>query len=111
RVGDRLGGHLVSGHVDAVTRLLESHASGEGVGMVFGIPEGGEALLVDKGSVCLDGVSLTVIEPGEGRFRVAAVPHTLANTTMHEWSAGRSVNLEYDLVARYLQALAAPYRG
>lgn len=111
RVGDRLGGHFVSGHVDAVVRLLEHERAGDGAEMVFEAPQGGEALLVDKGSVCLDGVSLTVVAPGDGRFRVAVVPHTLANTTMGEWTPGRVVNLEYDLVARYLQGLATPYRG
>jgi riboflavin synthase len=111
RVGDRLGGHLVAGHVDQVIRLLEAHRVGEGAEMVFEIPKGGEAFLVDKGSVCLDGISLTVVEPGSGRFRVAVVPHTLANTTMSQWVPGRMVNLEYDLVARYLQGLASPYFG
>lgn len=111
RVGDRLGGHLVAGHVDAVVRLVETRSVGEGVEMVFEIPEGDEALLVDKGSVCLDGVSLTVVEPREGRFRVAVVPHTLEHTTMSGWVPGRLVNLEYDLVARYVQWLASPYLG
>lgn len=111
RVGERLGGHFVAGHVDAVVRLLRCERAGDGAEMEFGIPPGGEAFLVDKGSVCLDGVSLTVISPGDGRFRVAVVPHTLANTTMGKWVPGRVVNMEYDLVARYLQGLASPYRG
>lgn len=111
RLGDRIGGHLVAGHVDAVVRLLESRSAGEGAEMVFEIPEGGEPLLVDKGSVCLDGVSLTVVDPGGGCFRVAVVPHTLSQTTMSEWMPGRIVNMEYDLVARYLQGLASPYLG
>lgn len=110
RVGDRLGGHFVSGHVDAVTRLEERREVGEDVEMEFTIPEGGGSFLVDKGSVCLDGISLTVVAPRGGRFRVAVVPYTLAATTMALWTRGRLVNVEYDLVARYLQGLVAPYR-
>lgn len=111
RVGDRLGGHFVAGHVDAVTEVVGYETVGGGASIECAIPEGGAAFLVDKGSVCLDGVSLTVVEPGNGVFRVAAVPHTLANTTMRLWAPGRVVNVEYDLIARYVQSLATPYRG
>lgn len=110
-VGDRLGGHFVSGHVDAVARVIEVRPEAIGKTLVVEIPPGGERYFVDKGSVALDGVSLTVVRPVEGRFEVALVPHTLERTTLGRVEAGQRLNVEYDLVARYLEGLLAPYRG
>jgi riboflavin synthase len=109
-LGGRLGGHLVSGHVDAVTRVLEVSEVQGGRTWVVEIPEGCERYFVDKGSVALDGVSLTVVRPQEGRFEVALVPYTLERTTLGRLEAGARLNVEFDLIARYLEGLLAPYR-
>ena len=109
RLGDRLDGHLVQGHVD-------------GLGTVRGAtPEGGSTILevaapahllryvVEKGSITVDGVSLTVAARLPDSFTVALIPHTMAVTTLGPQAVGRAVNLEVDVVAKYVEALAAPY--
>jgi riboflavin synthase len=100
RAGDPIGGHFVMGHVDGVGEFLGS--SGEE--FRFRAPDGGERFLVDKGSITLAGVSLTVVRP-EGRdLWVALIPQTLRETTLSELQPGGSVNVEYDALARYLNA-------
>jgi riboflavin synthase len=105
RVGDALGGHLVSGHVDAVTAVLARRPDGESQRFQFQIPEGYERLIAPKGSVCLDGVSLTVNEVESGRFGVNIIPHTAEKTTFGALGPGARVNLEVDLIARYVARL------
>ncbi len=105
RLGDTLGGHLVSGHVDAVTEVLERRPDGESQRFTFRIPEGYERLIAPKGSVCLDGVSLTVNEVEGGRFGVNIIPHTAERTTFGALGPGDRVNLEVDLIARYVARL------
>ena len=110
RLGDELGGHLVSGHVDGLARVAERRPEGDSQRFVFVVERGLAPFIAPKGSVALDGVSLTVnevsAEPGGGcRFGVNIVPHTAAVTTFGGLEAGRVVNLEIDLVARYLQRL------
>ena len=97
RAGDAIGGHFVSGHVDGVGEFLGS--SGEE--FRFRAPVGGERFLVDKGSIAVAGVSLTVVRPVGLEFSVAVIPHTLSATTFGSLSVGDGVNIEYDVLARY----------
>lgn len=105
RVGDALGGHLVSGHVDGLARLRSRTPHGDAVEMWFDAP--GELLpfIAVKGSVCLDGVSLTVNAVDARGFAVGLIPHTLAVTTLGERAPGDALNLEVDLLARYVARL------
>lgn len=107
RAGDRFGGHMVSGHVDGAIRLLSRIPDGEAERLDFELPAALARFVCRKGSVCLDGVSLTVNEVAQGRFSTCIIPHTLAVTTLGSLAEGHSVNLEVDMVARYLEALAS----
>lgn len=100
-----LGGHLVSGHVDGVGRLAAREPAGRSVRLRFSVPRALARYIARKGSVCVDGVSLTVNEEGAGGFGVNIVPHTLRHTTLGRLKPGDPVNLEVDLVARYLEKL------
>jgi riboflavin synthase alpha subunit len=107
RAGDALGGHLVQGHVDATTRVLAVSRAGDGASLRLEIPEGDAAFLSPKGSVCVQGVSLTVADLGPSWFEMALVPHTLRVTTLGELVAGSEVNVEYDATGKQvLRALA-----
>jgi len=106
RAGDRLGGHFVQGHVDAVAEVLERREANGEVRLAIALPRGYEGQVVEKGSVALDGVSLTVAAAGRGRFEVALIPHTLAVTTLGLRKAGDFVNFEGDILAKYVAALA-----
>ena len=105
RVGDELGGHLVAGHVDGIARILERRHEAESVRFVFEVPEGLQGYIAVKGSVALDGVSLTVNEVSGTRFGVNIIPHTLACTSFDEARPGQRMNLEIDLIARYVARL------
>jgi len=105
RVGDELGGHLVSGHVDGVARIVERRPEAESVRFVFEVPAGLAPFIASKGSVALDGVSLTVNEVSGARFGVNIIPHTLACTNFGEAIPGQQMNLEIDLIARYVARL------
>jgi riboflavin synthase len=105
RVGDALGGHLVSGHVDGLARLRSRSARGDASLMWFDAPAELLPYLAVKGSACLDGVSLTINEVDERGFAVGLIPHTLAVTTLGERSVGDALNLEVDLLARYVARL------
>lgn len=100
-----LGGHLVSGHVDGVGELLERHDDARSVRMQLAVPEPLARYVARKGSICIDGVSLTVNEVAGNTFGINLVPHTLAETTLGEFRPGRRVNIEVDQVARYLERL------
>jgi riboflavin synthase len=102
RVGDRLGGHLVQGHIDGVGTVAERTPQGEWVSMWFSCPRALAVQMVPKGSVAVDGVSLTVVDVGRERFSVALIPHTLAQTTLGFKGPGAVVNLETDLLAKYV---------
>lgn len=104
-LGDSLGGHLVSGHVDAVASVIEIRPDGESLRFVIGIPDGYTGFIAPKGSVALDGVSLTVNEVEDARFGVNIIPHTAENTTFGTLAPGDRVNLEVDLIARYVARL------
>lgn len=102
RIGDRIGGHLVTGHVDGLARVTDRSPAGEAVRVRFAIPTELMGFLAEKGSVCLDGVSLTVNSVCRGGFEVMVVPHTLAVTTLERLAPGRELNIEVDLIARYV---------
>ena len=109
RAGDRLGGHLVQGHVDAVGVVSRLDRDGEWLHMHFAAPANVADLLVDKGSVCVDGVSLTVCEPHGDGFYVALIPHTLHETTLGDRAVGDRVNFEADILGKYVQKLLVPH--
>ena len=102
-VGERLGGHIVSGHVDGVCSVVEARPSGTARLLRFRAPEALMPLIAPKGSVCLDGVSLTVNAVQGSTFEVLVIPHTLQQTTLSEVRAGAKLNLEVDVLARYVQ--------
>ena len=105
RMGDELGGHLVLGHVDAVTEVISTADEGDSVRFNFALPAGLEGFIASKGSVALDGVSLTVNEVSASNFGVNIIRHTRQVTTFGTAGAGTVVNLEVDMVARYLARL------
>ena len=105
RLGDELGGHLVLGHVDGVARIVERRPDAESVRFAFEAPEELAPFIASKGSVALDGVSLTVNEVAQIRFGVNIIPHTLACTNFGSLRVGQRVNLEIDLIARYVARL------
>jgi len=107
RVGDRLGGHLVSGHVDAVGRVLAIESVGDGQRWRFALPAELARYVAVKGSIAVDGVSLTVNAVAETHFEVNLIPHTLAHTVFAAGAVGDPVNLEVDQIARYAERLLA----
>lgn len=107
-LGQRLGGHLVSGHVDGVGTLARREDVGGSVKLTFDAPTTLGRYVAEKGSICVDGVSLTVNHVDGARFAVNLVPHTLAMTTLGSLQAGDEVNIEVDLLARYLERLLRP---
>ncbi len=107
KAGDSLGGHLVSGHVDGLGELVSIARDARSVRMRFRCPPGLSRYVARKGSIAIDGVSLTVNDVDGDEFGVNLIPHTQAVTTLGEFSAGRRVNLEIDPVARYVERLLA----
>ncbi len=103
RFNDRLGGHLVSGHVDGVGQLIGKREEGNSVIMEFSIPPQFSRYLITKGSVAIDGISLTVVEIHGNQFTVAVIPHTLEVTILGDKKIGEEVNLEFDLIAKYIE--------
>jgi riboflavin synthase len=105
KLGDELGGHLVAGHVDGVGRLLSQREEGDSVRLVFEAPAVLAPGIAPKGSIAVDGVSLTVNEVTDGRFGVNIIPHTRVVTSLGSLKVGDAVNLELDLIARYVARL------
>lgn len=105
RFDERLGGHFVTGHVDAAGRVVGRSSEGAWATLWFQAPQELMAQIVPKGSVAVDGVSLTVVECREDQFSVQLIPHTLAVTTLGQRQTGDEVNLETDLLAKYVQKL------
>ena len=105
RVGDRLGGHFVQGHVDTTATLRERRMEGEWAFFAFGLDPGWTALMVPKGSIAADGVSLTLVDVGEDGFSIMLIPHTLAVTTLGSLGAGDRVNIEVDILAKHVRKL------
>jgi len=106
RLADRLGGHLVSGHVDGVGRVVHVDGDGASQRWTFRVPTSLARYIAVKGSICVDGTSLTVNTVGADTFGVTLIPHTLAATTFGERAAGDAVNIEVDMMARYAERLA-----
>ncbi len=102
-----LGGHMVSGHVDDVGHLAEKHEDARGWRLSFEVPKPLAKYIARKGSITIDGISLTVNEVDKTRFGVMIVPHTWQHTTLGTLDVGSAVNLEVDLIARYLERLLA----
>ncbi len=105
KAGEELGGHIVTGHVDGVAALVSRREEGESLRLVFAAPENLARLIAAKGSVALDGVSLTVNEVKAREFGVNLIPHTRAATTLGRLAPGDAVNLEIDPLARYVARL------
>ena len=113
KLGDRLGGHIVQGHVDAVTKVVGIKREGEGYRFLFKLPQAFVHLVVEKGSIAVDGISLTVASLEPETFSVAVIPHTYENTNLKWKRAGSTVNLEFDLIGKYVERMlsSAPRRG
>lgn len=111
RLGDEMGGHIVTGHVDAVATVREAHAEGNSRRIALEVPGEIGPMVAAKGSIALDGVSLTVNEvgaaDGKTRFTVNIIPHTAEQTTLGETEAGGHLNVEIDVLARYLDRMLA----
>ncbi|MCH2547624.1 MAG: riboflavin synthase [Alphaproteobacteria bacterium] len=105
RMGDELGGHMVSGHVDGVGKICEKYQEGDSVRMAITAPEEVMRFMAAKGSVTVDGVSLTVNFVTENSLNLNIIPHTLYATTLSRLDVGDKVNLEIDVIARYVQRL------
>jgi riboflavin synthase len=104
-LGARLGGHIVQGHVDDTATLVNVEVRDDSTVMTFEVGLGGGRYLVDKGSIALDGISLTVVRPEGDRFEIWVIPHTLAVTTLGQRHAGDKVNVEYDVLAKHVERL------
>ena len=105
RVGDRLGGHFVQGHVDTTAALRERRAEGEWEFLAFGLDREWTELMVEKGSIAVDGVSLTLVDVGPDGFSVMLIPHTLVVTTLGRLRPGDRVNIEADMLAKHVRKL------
>lgn len=105
RIEDRFGGHVVQGHVDGVGEFICSRQEAGSWEFIFRAPE--DRYLIDKGSIAIEGISLTVVEPQNGKFSVWVIPHTYENTSLSGLEPGAPVNIEYDILARYLEKLVS----
>lgn len=101
----RFGGHIVSGHVDGVAELVELSEQGQSIRMRFRLPDSLARYVAEKGSICIDGVSLTVNVVSGSEFEVNLVPHTLKETILDGYRTGTRVNIEVDIIARYLERM------
>jgi riboflavin synthase len=108
-VGDRLGGHIVQGHVDTTGTLVSITAEGAFAVYRWTFPADYAPLVVNKGSIAVDGVSLTIVDPDGASFGAALIPETLARTNLGTVRPGDEVNLEFDMIAKYIRALVSPY--
>lgn len=106
--GQPLGGHYVTGHVDGIANVVDMINDARSIRVQFESPPQLARYIARKGSVCIDGVSLTVNDVDAARFSVNLIPHTLEVTTLNDYRAGTRVNLEVDIIARYLERLNAP---
>ena len=108
-LGDRLGGHIVQGHVDCVGGLVSVKSEGDFAVHRWSFPAEFADLVVSKGSIAVDGVSLTIVEPEAASFGAALIPETLSRTNLGTANIGDGVNLEFDMLAKYVRTLVAPY--
>lgn len=109
RLGERLDGHLVTGHIDCVGRLESRLNKGNAVILLFNLPREHCRMLVGKGSVAIDGISLTVNEVTDKGFSVSIIPHTLEKTSLNNAGPGKEVNIETDVIGKYVSRLVGPY--
>ena len=108
RAGDAMGGHIVQGHVDGIGTVRSVEAGGGGAALIVEAADDTLRYCVEKGSITVEGVSLTIAELHDDAFEVALIPHTLAETTLPMLVPGRRVNLEVDVLAKYVERLLAP---
>ena len=106
-VSDRLGGHIVQGHVDGTGRIVSSKPEGDSVILRVSCPKRLMPYIVEKGFIAVDGISLTVVKKGTSSFTLSLIPYTLANTTLKDKAPGDRVNLEADVLAKYVESLLA----
>jgi len=104
-VGDRLGGHIVQGHVDAAGRVMSIRPEGDCFIFRIRAPKKLMPYIVEKGFIAVDGISLTVVKRGAASFTVSVIPYTLSNTNLQDKAAGNRVNLEVDILAKYVESL------
>ncbi len=107
--GGRLGGHIVQGHVDGVGEVLDVRAEDASEIWTFAAPASVLRYVVEKGSICVDGISLTIVSVGDGWFTVSILPHTRSHTDLGELGVGSRVNLEADVVGKYVERLVRPW--
>jgi riboflavin synthase len=105
KLSDRLGGHLVSGHVDCMAQVKSREPLGDYTVFTFTLPENQSKYIIEKGSVTIDGISLTVNSCAPGSFSVSIIPHTLKVTTLGQLKAGHEVNIEVDIIGKYIENL------
>jgi len=110
RLGDRLGGHIVSGHIDCCGRLTRAENRSGNHQLQFSLPSEHARYLVEKGSVTIDGISLTVNSVSRDGFAVNIIPHTYSRTTLEHIRVGDQVNLETDIIGKYVERLTAPWK-
>ncbi len=104
-VGERFGGHFVQGHVDATGRILDWSQHGQDHRLEVEIPPEGRGLMIPKGSICLDGISLTAAEVSDTSLTCWIIPHTLKMTNLHQRKIGQKVNMEFDMLGKYVRSL------
>lgn len=105
RLSDRLGGHMVTGHVDAVSKILERKPVGDFVQFTFAVPAGLAKYIIEKGSIAIDGTSLTVNSCDDKTFSIMVIPHTMEVTLLGALREGDSVNIEVDLIGKYVEKM------
>jgi riboflavin synthase len=110
KASDRFGGHIVQGHVDTVGTCIGIEPLDQSVTYRFEAGSEADSLLIDKGSITVDGISLTVIDPADGAFETAIIPHTLAQTSLGDLKVGSRVNLEFDVLAKHVAKLTSNLR-
>lgn len=110
RLGDRMGGHIVTGHIDCIGRLVRMNETSGNRVLEFSLPPEHARYLITKGSVTIDGISLTVNVVSEVGFSVNIIPHTYSNTTLGQLKVGDRVNIETDIIGKYVERLTAPWK-
>ena len=103
RADGRFGGHFVQGHIDTTTEVLSAETKGADLNLIIALPKAGARYLIEKGSIAVNGVSLTVASLADDRFGLWIIPHTLQETNLGDLRAGSPVNLEYDMLAKYAE--------
>lgn len=110
RLGDRMGGHIVTGHIDCIGKLLQSSETSGNRVLEFSLPPDHSRYLVQKGSVAIDGISLTVNAVSDGGFSVNIIPLTISSTTLAQLKIGDRVNIETDIIGKYVERLTSPWK-